>query len=87
MPNIQSAKKRMKTSEKSRLNNRTKKGTVSARRSKLYAAFKAGDKAGAEAVLPTYFSAVDKAVKAGTLTKNAANRRKSRASARLTAMA
>ena len=86
MPNIKSAKKRMKTSEKSRMKNQSVKSRITTERTKLYKAILAGDKAGSEKMFRVYCSVLDKAVKNNVIKSNAAGRRKSRASARMAAM-
>lgn len=83
MPNIKSAKKRMKTSEKSRTRNRVVKRTIVTARKNLYDAIAGGDRAKCEDILRRYCSILDKAVKKGMVKANTANRRKSRAVARL----
>jgi len=83
MPQIKSAKKRMKTSAKSHTRNKAVKSELTTMRRKLYETIAAGDKATAEKIYRTYNSAVDKAVKKGIIKANAGARRKSRASARL----
>ena len=87
MPNTKSAMKRMRTSVKGQERNRTKKGRVTTIRSRLYAAVASGDKAAGEKLFSEYCSALDSAVKSNSIAANAANRRKSRARARLAALA
>ncbi len=78
MPNIKSAIKRVKTSEKSRLRNRSiKSGLLTARRS-LEKAMAEGDKTVINAALSNYASKLDKAAKRGVIKRNVANRKKSR---------
>lgn len=86
MPNIKSAKKRMKTSEKRRIQNRAVKTKISTSRRNVFEAAAESDKEKAQAAFKSYRSVLDKAVKKGTLTKNNAGRRKSRAAARLAAI-
>jgi len=86
MPNIQSAKKRLKTSEKARQRNRVVKGSIATTRRKLIEAIAAGDRELSGSLYKTYSSSLDKAVKKGTVTKNAAGRRKSRIVAKIAAM-
>jgi len=78
MPNIKSAAKRAKTSEKSRLRNRSVKSEVLTVRLKVLDAIKAGNKVEAEKVYSQYSSKLDKAAKKGILAKNNASRKKSR---------
>ena len=83
MPNIKSAKKRMLTSEKSRQGNMAVKSLIITERKKLYDTIIAGEEASIKDALSKYNSSLDKAVKRGALKANAANRRKSRAIARI----
>lgn len=83
MPNIKSAKKRMLTSEKSRQGNMAVKSLIITERKKLYEAIIAGDAEVIKNALSKYNSSLDKAVKRGAIKANAANRRKSRAAARI----
>ncbi len=87
MPNIKSAKKRMKTAEKSYTRNRAVKTEISSTRRSIIEAAEKGDKETGEAAFKKYCSVVDKAVKKGTITRNAAGRRKARAAKRLAAIA
>ena len=77
MPNIQSAKKRVKVSAKKNLRNRVVKTGVRTALKKLDAAIKA-DPATANVQLNATTSAIDKAVAKGVMHKNAANRKKAR---------
>ena len=85
MPNIKSAKKRLRTSEKARQGNKSVKSRTTTARGKFYAEVAGTDKDAATTAFNTYCSALDKGVKRGAIKKNNANRRKSRASVRLTA--
>ncbi len=87
MPNIKSAKKRMRTSAKSQERNRAVKTRVTSTRRKVMDAVVAGDKTKGEAAFRAYCSVLDKAAKVGTIKKNNASRRKSRAAARLASIA
>ncbi len=86
MPNIKSAKKRVKVSEKKNLRNRMVKTGVRTAIKKLDAAV-AQDPAHADAVLSATSSAVDRAAAKGVMHKNAANRRKARMAKRLNSAA
>ena len=79
MPNIKSAEKRVRQTVKQTANNKIKRSRISTARGKLAAAIHAGDKEKAAAVLPEFSSALDKAVKAGVIKANKADRSKSRA--------
>ena len=77
MPNIQSAKKRVKVSEKKNLRNRMVKGGVKTSIRKLKEAL-GQDAAVVNAQYVATTSAIDKAVAKGIIHKNAANRKKAR---------
>ena len=83
MPNIKSAAKRAKTSEIKRVANKSMMTLMSTIRNNLYAAIAAGDKTKSDELIRTYFSTVDKAAKKGVIRANAADRRKSRAAAKM----
>jgi small subunit ribosomal protein S20 len=82
MPNIKSAAKRMRQSAVRRSCNRSAKSAIHTMRNKIYAAEPA-DKAAAKKLFSEYCSTLDKAVKTGIVKANTANRKKSRAAARL----
>ncbi len=82
MPNIKSAKKRVKVSEKKNLHNRMVKSGVRTSVKKFEASLN-GDAANAAAALNETVSAIDKAAAKGVIHKNAANRRKARLAKRL----
>ena len=77
MPNIQSAKKRVKVSKAKNLRNRMVKTGVKTSLKKFNAALAEGVEPAA-AQLSATTSALDKAVSKGVMHKNAANRRKAR---------
>ena len=77
MPNIQSAKKRVKVSEKKNLRNRMVKSGVMTSIRKLNEAL-GNDAAVVNAQYVATTSAIDKAVAKGIIHKNAANRKKAR---------
>lgn len=77
MPNIKSAKKRVKVSEKKNLRNRMIKSAVRTSVKKLEAAI-AADPQTANAQLVVTTSTIDKAASKGVMHKNAANRKKAR---------
>ena len=77
MPNIQSAKKRVKVSEKKNLRNRIVKSGVRTSVKKFDAAV-AADPQNAQAQLSTTVAAIDKAAAKGVMHKNTANRKKAR---------
>ncbi len=77
MPNIQSAKKRVKVSEKKNLRNRVIKSGVRTSLKKFDAAV-AADAGNAAVQLSATTAAIDKAAAKGVIHKNAANRKKAR---------
>ncbi|MBL7076832.1 MAG: 30S ribosomal protein S20 [Kiritimatiellae bacterium] len=86
MPNIESAKKRLRTSDKARQGNKSVKSRIATARTKFYAAVKSEDKAAAVTAFNTFCSSLDMGVKRGAMKKNNANRRKSRAALRMNAV-
>ena len=76
MPNIKSAMKRVKVTEKKNLRNRMMKSAMRTSVKKFDAAVTAGQ-VDAQ-LLSATSSAVDRAVSKGVMSKNAANRKKSR---------
>jgi len=83
MPNIKSAKKRMKTNEKSRVANLGVRTRVKNARRKMMEVLQAGDAGQGVEAFKAYCSVLDKAAKTGVVTKNTATRRKCRASEQL----
>ncbi len=77
MPNIKSAMKRVKVSEKKNLRNRIVKSKVKTAMKKFDAEI-AENPANAGAQYSVTTSAIDKAVAKGTVHKNTANRKKAR---------
>jgi small subunit ribosomal protein S20 len=87
MPNIKSAKKRMRSSEKQRVGNMTVKTKVKSVRRKTREVLTAGVAETSEQAVREYSSVLDKAVKRGVIKKNTAIRRKKRAVAALRKLA
>ena len=87
MPNIKSAKKRMRSSEKRRIGNMTVKTKVKSVRRKTREVLTAGVAETSEQAVREYSSVLDKAVKRGVIKKNTAIRRKKRAVAALRKLA
>ena len=83
MPNIQSAVKRAKTSEKSRQRNMKTKAQVKTLRKSLLAAVADPAAPKTKEAYSAFCSALDKGVKHGIIRKNTAIRKKSRAGALL----
>jgi small subunit ribosomal protein S20 len=79
MPNIKSAKKRMRSSESRREGNLVVKTRVKTAKRKMREAIEAGVAETAGAAVREYSSVLDKAVKRGVVKKNTAIRRKKRA--------
>lgn len=86
MPNIKSAKKRVKTAERNRLNNINVKSTMRTAIRAVRQAIEAGNSAEALVKLPMAFSRIDKAVKRKVIHRNAAARYKSRLAAKIKAV-
>ena len=84
MPNKKSAIKRVKTSEKSRLNNMANKSRLNTAKRAFVSELAAGDTSAHAEAFRKFSSAIDKAAKNNVISKNAAARRKSRAFAKLT---
>ncbi len=87
MPNTKSAIRWVAKSEERRESGRAVKSQLSSVRRKFYENVAGGDATGGATTFREYCSLLDKAVKKGVIKANNANRRKSRASARLTAIA
>ena len=81
MPNIKSAIKRVKVTEKKNLRNRMIKSAMRTSVKKVEAAMAAGSADAAQ--LSAAAAAVDRAVAKGVMHKNAANRKKARLAKRL----
>ena len=81
MPNIKSAIKRVKVSEKKNLRNRMIKSAMRTSVKKFSTALSAGE--ADAAILSATQGAVDKACSKGVIHKNAANRKKARMAKRL----
>ncbi len=87
MPNIESARKRVRQYAKRNKRNRAVKSTVTSARKSLLDAITSGNKAEAVKLFTAYASDLDKSVKKGILKFNNASRKKSRIQLRLNAMA
>lgn len=83
MPNIKSAKKRVKVADTKNLHNRMIKSQVKTAFKKFDVAAASGDKQAAQAAYSQAVSAVDKAASKGVIHKNTASRNKSRMAIRL----
>ena len=87
MPNIKSAKKRVKVIETKTLQNKIFRTQLKTDVKKYEAALESGDKAVAEAAYKAAVKAVDKAVNKGLLHKNTAARKKSSLTLKLNQLA
>ena len=81
------ARKRDRQNAKANKRNTLVKARLHNEHKKLFKKADAGDKAAAEADLKAFVSELDKAVKKGIITKNTANRKKSRAQLRVNKIA
>ena len=81
------ARKRDRQNEKARKRNATVKAKLHDAHKKLFKDADAGKKDDAEKKFKEFVSGLDKAVKKGIITKNTANRKKSRAQLKLNKMA
>lgn len=79
MPTIKSAKKTILQDRKRTFTNKIKKSQMRTWLRKLREAVAAGNKAEAEALLPTVYQKIDKAAKGNCIHKNQAARKKSQA--------
>ena len=87
MPNIRSAAKRLRSSAKRHARNQQRKSVVRTAEKKLLAKIEAKDVAGAQDALKACFRSLDQAAKLGSIHSNKADRKKSRLTARVTALA
>jgi small subunit ribosomal protein S20 len=79
MPNLKSAKKRMRQNLVRHDRNQQVRTRLKSARRAMFETLAAGDAAAGEAALRTYSSVLDKAAKGGVIKKNTAIRRKSNA--------
>lgn len=83
MPNVRSAIKRVKVSQKKRARNTSAKSAIKTYTRRYEAAIADGDKAGAAALYSKVSSLLDKAASKGIIHRNKAARRKSRLAAKM----
>lgn len=83
MPNIKSAEKRIRTSEKARVRNAAIRSAITTTRRKLFELLAAKDKEKTALAFKQYCSILDKAAKKGVIKKQKAVRRKRRAAAQI----
>ena len=87
MPNLKSAKKRMRQTERANTRNLAVKTRVKTARKSFLDTLATGDAGETDQAFRTYCSVLDKAVKANVIKKNTAVRRKGRASDKVRALA
>jgi small subunit ribosomal protein S20 len=87
MPNTKSAARRVRNSERKRLQNRSVKGRLKSLERKFAEAVEAKNKAEGAKALIAVSSAFDKAVKSGVVTRGTADRKKSRLALQLNKVA
>jgi small subunit ribosomal protein S20 len=87
MPNIKSAKKRLRTSQEAYGRNVGVRSRVKTQRRNFMEAVAENDKERSDKAYRVYCSVLDKAAKSNVIKKNTAQRRKARAADKLRAMA
>lgn len=87
MPNIKSAKKRVKVTETKTLQNKMFRSSMKTMIKKYDAALSAGDKEAASAAYRAAVKKIDQAAAKGIISKNAASRKKSQFTLRLNNLA
>jgi small subunit ribosomal protein S20 len=85
MPNIKSAKKRLRTSQQAHAQNVTVRTRVKNARRTLLESLDGGDAKASTEAYRAYCSVLDKAAKSGVIKKNTAVRRKHRAAEKIRA--
>ena len=80
MPNNKSAEKRLRTSEKERIRNKSRISALKTFEKKFRSALTSTEKDNAKELLSVIFTKLDKAVKCGTIHKNKAANKKSQLS-------
>lgn len=86
MPQIKSAKKRLRTSEKARVSNAAVRTRVKSSRRALLEAIGKGDKKAGTEAYQAYCSILDRAANKGVIKTNTAARRKTRAADKIRAL-
>lgn len=87
MANHKSAAKKARRDAEARLRNRANRSEMKSAVKKFLTAVSKGQKAEAQAALPSVLGMVDKAARKGVIHKNAANRHKSRFTLKVNALA
>ncbi|MEY3783696.1 MAG: hypothetical protein RLZZ230_18 [Candidatus Parcubacteria bacterium] len=85
MPITKGAEKAYRQSERKRVFNIRRKGTMKDAEKAVQKAITGGDPVKAKELLPTAYKAIDKAAKRGVIKSNTADRKKSRLTARVKA--
>jgi small subunit ribosomal protein S20 len=78
MPNVKSAKKRVKTNKRDTIRNRAVRSTFRSSLKKVQSALESGDKAAVDAALPEALSQIGRTAKKGIIHPNKAARQESR---------
>ena len=86
MPNLKSAKKRLRQSESRQTQGQAVRTKVKSYRRSFFEAIDSKDKDASTSAYKSYCSVLDKAAKAGQIKKNTAVRRKTRATEKLRAL-
>ncbi|MHC5010544.1 MAG: 30S ribosomal protein S20 [Planctomycetota bacterium] len=86
MPNTESAKKRLRQTAKRTANNKTLRSAMRTFEKRILERVEAGDKAGAEAMLPDVYQHLDKAAKKRIIHPNTAANHKSRIAKKIAAL-
>ena len=86
MPNVKSAKKRVKTNERDYLRNKTAKSAFRTALKAVNHALGSGDVEAVKAALPTALSIIGKSAKKGIIHKNKAARQESRLAKKVNAL-
>ena len=86
MAHSKQANKRIRTSEKKRVDNKSRMSRMKTETKKLLAAVAAGDKAKAQEMLPLVCKRIDKAAKQNVIHRHTASRRKGQAMKAVQAM-
>ena len=86
MPNTESAKKRLRQTEVRTARNKAQRSAMRTHEKAINEAILAGDKAKAEALLPTVYRHLDKAAKKNIIHANTAANHKSRLASKIAAL-
>lgn len=78
MPNIKSAKKRVKVAERNRVRNRVWKSKIRTEQVKIENALKSSDASACDEQIKFFYEIIDKAIVKGVIHQNTGSRKKSR---------